>query len=78
MKPKSHRPSRPRHLDDAHAFLPDPRDGARSIVADDLAEALAESFLCSATSGEEDAETTRDQVLPEESGGLEIREPEHD
>ena len=45
---------------------------------DELAESLAQSFLCSATSGEEDAEMTRDEVFPEESGGLVVRDLEDD
>jgi hypothetical protein len=64
--------------DDGNAFLPDPRDGTGALAEDDLAELLAESFLCSATSGEEEAEAARDRIVPEESGGLVLREPDED
>ena len=78
MKPNVHRSTRAHRSDDGRAFLPDPSDGARAMSDDDLAESLARSFLCSATSGEEDAETTRDEVFPEESGGLVVRDLEDD
>jgi hypothetical protein len=64
-------PPDPEHLrrtDRADAFVPDPEDGP-AHVDDDLAEALAEEYLNSATSGEETTEEALDQVVPEEIGG---------
>jgi hypothetical protein len=58
-----------KHRDGASAFLPDPRDGIRVRVRDDLALSLAEGFVISATSAEGSGETKRDEVLPEEIGG---------
>jgi hypothetical protein len=54
--------------DDANAFMPDPEDGPARI-ADDLAENMAEEYLQSATSGEDAAEESQDQIVPEEIGG---------
>ena len=65
---KTSKPSAHGRSDDAHAFLPDPGDGP-ATSDDDLAEALAESFLSSATSGEEDGEDMHEQEVPEEEGG---------
>lgn len=57
-----------RRKDDGDAFIPDPGSGpARST--DDLAEMVAEDFLSSATSGEEQGEDVRDQIVAEELGG---------
>ncbi len=53
--------------DDANAFMPDP-EGGPAIIADDLAENLAEEYLQGATQGS-DAEEDLDQVVPEEIGG---------
>lgn len=61
----------PDHLarqDKADAFIPDPGDGP-ARVPDDLAEALAEGYLASATSGEDASDEVLDQVVPEELGG---------
>lgn len=56
--------------DDGHAFVPDPSDHAeRRGRKDDLAEELGEEFIASATSGEEVAMDTRDDSVPEETGG---------
>ncbi|MGZ3453583.1 MAG: hypothetical protein ACXWUG_30595 [Polyangiales bacterium] len=60
--PNSNRPSRP---DSADAFL---RDGARRS-RDDLASGLAEDFLASATSGEEQGEISAQAIVDEEEGG---------
>ena len=69
QKKKPHPPpERVGRPDDANAFLRDPGDGpARS--KDDLAEELAEEFLGSATSGEEQGEEAREQPVAEEIGG---------
>jgi hypothetical protein len=54
--------------DDGRAFMPDPESGhARS--SDTLAEGLAESFLASATSGEEQVEDVLNALVAEELGG---------
>ncbi|MBS2018823.1 MAG: hypothetical protein JST00_38505 [Deltaproteobacteria bacterium] len=52
-------------LDAGDAFLPDTRRGPLHL-ADDEADALAEEFLASATSGEEIAEDARNELVPEE------------
>ncbi len=54
--------------DDGNAFLRDPGSGP-ARVKDDLAEGLAENFLASATSGEEQGEAANDAVVEEELGG---------
>jgi hypothetical protein len=54
--------------DDGDAFFPDP-GGGRAMVSDDLAEALAEGYLASATSAEEQGEETHEQQVVEELGG---------
>ena len=43
--------------------------GGPAHTRDDLAESLAEDFLQAATSGEDVAEESGDQVVPEELGG---------
>jgi hypothetical protein len=53
--------------DSGDAFIADPGDG-RARTSDDLAEALAEDFLRSATSGEYGGEPLGD-VVAEEMGG---------
>jgi hypothetical protein len=58
-----------KHSDEDRAFIPDPADGPSEEAIDDLAEALGEDFISSATSAEEAGEDTRDEVLPEELGG---------
>lgn len=57
-----------RRRDDGDAFIPDPH-GGRAHTNDDLAEMAAEDFLASATSGEEQGQSHRDQVVAEELGG---------
>ena len=57
-----------RLMDDGDAFLPDPGSGP-AHTNDDLAEMVAEDFLASATSGEEQHQRHRDQVVAEELGG---------
>ena len=59
------RPSRP---DSGDAFIRDPGSGP-AHTNDALAESLAEDFLSSATSGEEQGEETADAIVPEEDGG---------
>lgn len=61
-KPKNRRPA---PLDDGDAFIPDCRRGPIHL-ADDEADALAEEFIASATSGEEIAEDARNELVPEE------------
>lgn len=58
-----------RRKDDGEAFLPDPQQGGRSHVNDDLAEMAAEDFISAATSGEEQGQENRDRVVAEELGG---------
>lgn len=65
MPKKPARPSRPSRPDDAEAFIPE----RRSRTNDDLAEGLAEDFLASATSGEEQGERSHEEIVPEEEGG---------
>jgi hypothetical protein len=77
MKPPTHSPqphqehkahpadSRP---DDANAFFPDPGEGP-ALVADSLAQELAEEYLVAATSGEDPAEDARNVDVPEDDGG---------
>ncbi len=58
--------------DGGRAFLPDPNEHpwqSPSTTPDALAEALAEEFIASATSGEEVASDERDEVQLEEVGG---------
>jgi len=57
-----------RRPDDADAFLPDPGEGP-ARAPDELAEVLAENFVASATSGEDQLEDDLEQVLPDEVGG---------
>lgn len=54
--------------DDGSAFFPDPGAGPARI-ADSLAEELAEEFLTSALTGQEQAPDSHDQVYEEEEGG---------
>jgi hypothetical protein len=54
--------------DSADAFIRHPDDGPVN-VDDDLAETLAEEFVHSATSGENQTEQALDQMVPEEIGG---------
>jgi hypothetical protein len=64
--PSKPRPS-PRKKDiepDADAFI-----HSRRHTKDDLAEALGEQFLASATSGEEMSEDAMNEEVPEEAGG---------
>jgi hypothetical protein len=63
--PHPHHHGRP---DGGDAFIPDPGEGP-ARTRDDLAEELAEEFLGSATSGEEQGEEGHEQVVPEEEGG---------
>ena len=61
--------SRPgRRSDDAHAFLPDPEEGP-AVTNDDLAQAMAEELLRSATSGQDRDQDALDATVPEEMGG---------
>jgi hypothetical protein len=55
--------------DSADAFIRNPDDGGPIHTDDDLAESLAEEFVHSATSGEEQTEEALDQLVPEEIGG---------
>lgn len=61
-------PRRHERSDDGNAFIPDP-EGGPAHTRDDLAESLAEDFLQAATSGEDVAEESGDEVVPEELGG---------
>ena len=69
MHTRTPKPAAPnKRSDDADAFLPDP-DGGPARVSDDFAELVAEDFVTAATSGEEQGETERNRVVPEELGG---------
>src|SRR5262245_26012375 len=59
---------RQERLDPGNAFLPDP-SGGPAVAPDDLAEVLAENFVASATTGEEQGEVAHEQVVDEELGG---------
>jgi hypothetical protein len=59
---------RHRRRDAGNAFIPDP-EGVEPHVPDDLAENLAEVYLQSATSGEEQAEEVLNDFVTEEAGG---------
>jgi hypothetical protein len=54
--------------DDGDAFFPDP-GGGPATISDDLAESLAEGYLASATSAEEQGEERHEQQVEEELGG---------
>lgn len=58
-----------RRMDDGEAFLPDPQAGGPARSRDDLAEMMAEDFVASASSGEEQGENERDRIVAEELGG---------
>ncbi len=66
MHPNSNmkRKKRPRRGAD-DAFIPSERPKSK----DDLAELLAEQYLASATSGEEQGEESQNEIVPEEDGG---------
>lgn len=51
--------------DDGDAFIPDYRRGPIHLT-DDEADAFAEEYIASATSGEEIAEDARNELIPEE------------
>jgi len=55
--------------DSADAFIRHPDERGHMTVDDDLAETLAEEFVHSATSGEDQTEAALDQMVPEEIGG---------
>jgi hypothetical protein len=54
--------------DSGDAFFPDPGGGPIRL-SDDLAEELAEEFLASATTGQEQGEEGHEQFVEEEIGG---------
>ena len=54
--------------DDGNAFLLDPQDGSETI-GDDLGEEIAESFLQSATSGQDASQERLDPEELDEMGG---------
>lgn len=64
----NHRPVRHQRKDDGNAFIHDPGSGP-AHTRDRLAEELAEEFLASATSGEEQAEDALNADVEEELGG---------
>lgn len=66
--PNKPAPGRRERTDGGDAFLPDP-EGGPARAPDDLAELVAEDYLAAATSGEEQGETERNRVVPEELGG---------
>jgi hypothetical protein len=70
MNPSGKRPdARPRpRSDDADAFLPDPDHGP-ARTNDDLAQALGEELVRSATTGQDPDEDVLSGSVPEELGG---------
>ena len=54
--------------DSGDAFIREGREGAHH-THDDLAEGLAEDFIASATTGEEQGELSHEAIAPEEDGG---------
>ena len=60
--------SRPQRRDGANAFVPDPSQ-EHAPAPDDLAEALGESYVSAATSGEHEADQALDGFVLEELGG---------
>jgi hypothetical protein len=59
---------RPQRRDAANAFVPDP-SLEHTPAPDDLAEALGESYVSAATSGEHEADQVLDGFVLEELGG---------
>jgi hypothetical protein len=69
MKTKRHFAARTR-ADDGNAFLPDVASGGvGSTASAGDAEFFGEEFIGSATAGESQSETARDEVIDEEEGG---------
>lgn len=66
--PKARPAGRRERTDGGDAFLPDP-EGGPARVPDDFAELVAEDYVAAATSGEEQGETERNRIVPEELGG---------
>lgn len=62
-----------RRRDDNSAFVADPSKG-EAWAPDQLAEALAESYVSAATSGEQHADLTLDGFVDEELGGPFLQE----
>jgi hypothetical protein len=69
MSPRRKRP------DDGQAFLPDFVEGGPACTKDEIAETLAEEFIESATSAEEQSEDIRNETVPEELGGPFVEVP---
>jgi hypothetical protein len=59
--------------DGSSAFVADPSEG-KAWAPDQLAEALAESYVSAATSGEQHADQTLDDFVDEELGGPFLQE----
>jgi len=55
--------------DSADAFIRHPDEDGAMSTDDDLAETLAEEFVRTATSGEDQTEEALDQMVPEDIGG---------
>lgn len=64
----AHKPASQGRSDTADAFFRDPGEGP-ARAPDDLAEELAEAFLSSATTGQEQGEEAHEQFVDEEIGG---------
>ena len=69
--------TRPHRRDGADAFVPDPSED-HAPARDDLAEALGESYVSAATSGEQHADQTLDGFVLEELGGPFVQEGDVD
>jgi hypothetical protein len=61
-------PPRSQRSDDANAFIPDPGSGP-AHTDDEFAENMAEQFLESATSGEDQGDAALNAAQEEEDGG---------
>lgn len=68
------RSTRRQRRDPGNAFFPDP-SGGPAHAQDDFADIVAESFVESATSGEEHGEDAANQFVIEEVGGPFLEEP---
>jgi hypothetical protein len=67
-KRRSERAPRSQRSDDANAFIPDPGSGP-AHTDDEFAESMAEQFLESATSGEDQGDAALNAAQEEEDGG---------
>jgi hypothetical protein len=76
MKHRTTGSTKRRRRDDGAAFLPDPTESGQHVSDDDLADNLAERYLESATSGEEQTARSLDEAVAEDVGGPFVEEGE--